>query len=277
MLSSRSQPWLHIRITLRGLKISMPRPQPRKSDSLSLGWGKLLTPLYLKAIQDDSSMSPESKQPVQPVILWVGRVLGWGLSESLTSVPFESWSWGQNSDAKQGQGPGSNSGPDSTNLGDIPANPFSAPSLGSLCCGMRLSKGSLQKFLRLWAVMLRSAFAQPEILWCLGGRMGWRWVGKTNFWKVLEGSVPVWWLLPDLSLLKDGCLRGFLGKGWGGRRPRVSWGGQAPRGLRQLSPAPSLGRPGGAPWEEGTPTKRWYLRPQLCPRFLKTFMPCSIF
>lgn len=93
MFSSRSPLQLYIRNASGDLKVSMPRPQPRDSKSVGLGWSsrhgynlKSILEVILEQIQRNN------KQPVQPVVL-SGEAQFWGgvFLSTLTSASFEKY------------------------------------------------------------------------------------------------------------------------------------------------------------------------------------------
>lgn len=130
MLSSKSQQWLKGRTTSGDLKISMPRSQPRNSNSISLGRSSRHQYIW-KNPQGDSSGRPRGiiKSQFSPWYcqmrgeLWAGVFLNPSHLLLLRADPEI-----QHSDPKQEQSPpGSSLGPASNKLGDLLEN----SSLGS--------------------------------------------------------------------------------------------------------------------------------------------------
>lgn len=203
MLSRKSQLWLKGRTTSGDLKISMPRSQPRNSNSVSLGRSSRHQYIW-KNPQGDSSRRPRRiiKSQFSPWYcqmrgeLWARVFLNPSRLFLLRTDPEI-----QHRDPKQEQSPPRSSlGPVFNKLRDLMAN----SSLGSLCCGLRLTESSFQekwgskRRIHLWALM-------P---WCSGCAedsltSSWQKEMKTiradQLLVLLGGSATVGWLLAALS------------------------------------------------------------------------------
>lgn len=203
MLSSKSQPWLKGRTTSGDLKISMLRSQPRNSNSIILGRSSRHQYIW-KNPQGDSSRRPRGVIRSQFIPwycqmrgeLWAGVFLHPSCLFLLRADPKI-----QHSDPKQEQNPpGSSLGPVSNKLRDFVAN----SSLGSLCCGLRLTESSFQekwasrRRIHLWAPMPRcSGCAEDSLISSWQKEM--KAIRADQLLVLLGGSATVGWLPAALS------------------------------------------------------------------------------
>lgn len=203
MLSSKSQLWLKGRTTSGDLKISMPRSQPRNSNSVSLGRSSRHQYIW-KNSQGDSSRRPRgimkshfSRWYCQMRgELWAGVFLNPSCLFLLRADPEI-----QHSDPKQEQSPPRSSlGPVFNKLRDLMAN----SSLGSLSCGLRLTENSFQekwgsrRRIHLWGLMPRcSGCAEDSLTSSWQKEM--KAIRADQLLVLLGGSTTVGWLLAALS------------------------------------------------------------------------------
>lgn len=221
----------------------MPRSQPRNSNSISLGRSSRHQYIW-KNPQGDSSRRPRGiiRGQFSP---WYCQMRG-ELWARVFLHPSCLFLWRadpeiQHSDPKQEQNPpGSSLGPVSNKLRDLVAN----SSLGSLCCGLRLTESSFQEKrasrgrIHLWALMPRCSRCAEDSL-TSSRRKRWRQLGLINFWYC-------WEVLPQLgdsqlpSLPSQGPKSRMVlwERGWRKQEDthypphgkQASWGGQVPGG-----------------------------------------------